>query len=192
MRKPNAKDRILETASALFHERGFSEVGINEIIEKAETAKATFYQHFPSKESLCEAWLKFVHCRSEESRNDILLGEGSPMEKVEHYFDNLEEFMKDSEFRGCPYSNTGAVVNQGCCGIREQIESHKLSIRRFFQTLAKEIADSPERVDSLADTLFLLFSGATIESQNLRALWPIHSAKKAARESCERAALVTH
>lgn len=191
MRKPNAKDRILETAAALFYERGFSEVGINEIIEKAETAKATFYQHFPSKESLCEAWLKFVHFRSEGMRNEILAGQGSPVEKIDQYFSMLEKLMKDSEFRGCPYSNTGAVVNQGCCGIREQIESHKNSIRRFFQALAGQIAPSAERAEALADTLFLLYSGATIESQNLRSLWPIQSAQKAAHESCDHAALVT-
>ncbi|MCB1236560.1 MAG: TetR family transcriptional regulator, partial [Verrucomicrobiae bacterium] len=31
MKKPNARERILETAARLFQERGFSEVGINEI-----------------------------------------------------------------------------------------------------------------------------------------------------------------
>ena len=34
MRKPNAKERILEVASKLFHERGYSEVGINEVTQK--------------------------------------------------------------------------------------------------------------------------------------------------------------
>ncbi|MDB2496353.1 hypothetical protein N9X25_04320 [Verrucomicrobiales bacterium] len=33
MRKPNAKERILEAASKLFHERGYSEIRINEIID---------------------------------------------------------------------------------------------------------------------------------------------------------------
>jgi len=191
MKKPNARDRILETAAALFHERGFSAVGINEIIEKAETAKATFYQHFPSKECLCEAWLKYVHCRSEAGRNEILAGEGSAAAKVDRYFETLATFMKESEFRGCPYSNTGAVVDSGCCGIREQIESHKDSIRRFFRTLAGQIT-TEEKAGALADTLFLLYSGATIEAQNLRSLWPIEAALRAARESCRQAALVTH
>ncbi len=66
MKKPNARDRILETAGELFFQRGYSGVGINEIIEKAGTAKASFYQHFPSKESLCEAWLQEMHDRSSD------------------------------------------------------------------------------------------------------------------------------
>ncbi len=72
MRKANAKERILETAGKLFFQHGYSEVGINEIIAKAETAKASFYQHYPSKEALCEAWLSNVHDRSEMSRAEML------------------------------------------------------------------------------------------------------------------------
>ena len=191
MRKPNARDRIHATAAALFHERGISEVGVNEIIEKAETAKATFYQHFPSKDSLCEAWLNYVHSRSEQMRNEILVGSGSAEDKVDRYFEGLESFMKESEFRGCPYSNTGAVVGEGCCGIREQIERHKLSILNFFRTLAGEIAPSGQRAQALGDTLFILYSGATVEAQNLRSLWPIQSARTAARESCSQFSVVT-
>ncbi len=53
-----ARDRLLKAAAALFGERGYECVGINEIIAKADVAKATFYQHFPSKEQLCAAWLR--------------------------------------------------------------------------------------------------------------------------------------
>ena len=83
MKKPKARERILDTAAQLFQERGYSEVGINEIIDKAETAKATFYQHFPSKQSLCAEWLEEVHQRSESRRQAIMAGEGSAIEKVE-------------------------------------------------------------------------------------------------------------
>jgi len=39
----SAKDRILEVAGSLFMLRGYELVGVNEIIEKADVAKATFY-----------------------------------------------------------------------------------------------------------------------------------------------------
>ena len=133
MRKANAKERILETAGDLFFRHGYSEVGINEIIAKAETAKASFYQHFPSKEALCEAWLSDVHQRSEKSRTEILNSEATPGEKLGLYFDQLKTFMMNSEYRGCPYSNTGAVSGEECTGIIKQIREHKASIRRFLQ-----------------------------------------------------------
>lgn len=180
MRKPNAKERILETAASLFHQRGYSEVGINEIIEKAETAKASFYQHFPSKESLCEAWLESIHERSEKSKTELLASESTPAEKVAHYFAQMESFMTASNFRGCPYSNTGAVSDPSCCGILEQILIHKESIRDFFRQVCKQqFGDSQEAAET-GDRMFLLYSGAATESQNLKELWPIRVAAKAA------------
>src|SRR4029079_6105891 len=47
--------RILATACDLFYRNGYRATGINEIIRKSGVAKATFYAHFPSKESLAFA-----------------------------------------------------------------------------------------------------------------------------------------
>lgn len=191
MKKPKAKERILETAAQLFHERGYSEVGVNEIIDRAETAKATFYQHFPSKESLCGAWLEMVHDRSESHRQQILGGEEAPVDKVDAYFQELGRFLKQSDFRGCPYTNTGAVIDDDCACLRQMIENHKTAIRRFFHQLAVEIAGDKSRGEAMGDAIFLLFSGATIEAQNLKDLWPVKAARKCARELCDRASAVS-
>lgn len=182
MKKPNARERILETAGALFFQRGYSEVGINEIIERAGTAKASFYHYFPSKESLCEAWLKSIHEFSETFRGELLESAGSAAAKLERYFDQLEQFMINSQFRGCPYSNTSAVSGEKCCGIIEQIQSHKESIRQFFRTLSAQQIPDNIRATAIGDRIFVLYSGATGEAQNLKAIWPVHVARAAAIE----------
>lgn len=182
MRKANARERILDTAGKLFFRHGYSEVGINEIIAKAETAKASFYQHFPSKEALCEAWLSDVHERSEWSRDEILQSPASPAEKVNLYFDQLRDFMEQSEFRGCPYSNTGAVSGNECTGIIERIRAHKDSIRNFLRELCFQHLGDREKANALGDRIFLLYSGATTECQNLKEIWPVETARTAALE----------
>lgn len=184
MRQSKARERILDTACDLFHQRGYTEVGVNEIIEKSETAKATFYQHFRSKEELCCAWLDAIHDRSETGRTTILSAEGDPIKKIDEYFEFLENYLIANDFRGCPYSNTAAVVEEGCCQVRRQIEDHKLSIRDFFRQLAAEFAATGERAQSLGDALFLLYSGATGEAQNLRAIWPVKAARETAAALC--------
>ncbi len=180
MKKPNAKERILETAGELFFQRGYSGVGINEIIEKAGTAKASFYQHFPSKESLCEAWLKSVHKESEAFARKLLSGPGTPTEKLIAYFNHLEDFLVESGFRGCPYSNTGAVSDESCAGIREQIRLHKDANRKHFREIAAMAFADPSRAERIGDTIFVLFPAAPGESQNLKELWPVHVAREAA------------
>tara|TARA_R110000850_G_scaffold256505_1_gene382403 strand:+ start:1397 stop:1957 length:561 start_codon:yes stop_codon:yes gene_type:complete len=182
MRKPNAKERILETAGRLFHKRGYSEVGINEIIDTAETAKASFYQHYSSKEALCEAWLSTVHEKSEDHRSDIVKSPLTPAKKVENYFNDLETFMVNSDYRGCPYSNTSAVSDSSCFGIVGQIQDHKESIRQFFRDICQQQFEDATRANEIGDRIFLLYSGATTESQNLTSSWPVESARIAALE----------
>lgn len=182
MKKPNAKERILETAGALFFQRGYSEVGINEIIDKARTAKASFYQHYPSKESLCEAWLRSVHERSEQTRSDLLACTCPTLEKLDRYFDRLEQYLVESQFRGCPYSNTGAVSDESCPSISSLIRQHKEATRRFFRALASEGLDDSTAAEVIGDRIFLLYSGATSEAQNLKEIWPVQVARAAARD----------
>jgi AcrR family transcriptional regulator len=182
MRKPNAKDRILETAGELFFQRGYSGVGINEIIEKAGTAKASFYQHFPSKESLCEAWLRDMHDRSSVHHGELLASGLPPQEMASAYFTRLADFLKAGDFRGCPYSNTGAVSDENCLGIVKLIRLHKESTRVFFRKIASLAISDPARSETIGDRLFVLYSGATAEAQNLKSLWPVEIAREAAEE----------
>lgn len=55
---PSARERIIATSYELFTRRGISDVGIDEVVEKAGVAKATLYRHFPSKEELVLAFLE--------------------------------------------------------------------------------------------------------------------------------------
>lgn len=182
MKKPRARERILETAGELFFQRGYSGVGINEIIEKAGTAKASFYQHFPSKECLCEAWLRELHEQSETRRASVLDGSEPAWEKIRTYFDHLERFLLESHYRGCPYSNTGAVSDESCAGIIAQIRLHKESTRAFLRQLAAQALPDPDRADEIGDRIFLLYSGGTSEAQNLKEIWPVRVARSAAVE----------
>ena len=190
MRQKNAKNRILETASRLFSERGFLSVGINEIIEKSETAKASFYHHFKSKDLLCAAWLHEMHERSEKNHDVILQESGSTEKKLQAYFNQLKEWLNQNDFKGCPYTNTAAVLDSGNPEIRAEIESHKLFIRDFFIELARAVAKGSQ-ARTIGNTWFILYSGATTESQNLRATWPVDTALKAALSSIPKNTLST-
>jgi len=52
------RDRILQVASDLFYRQGYHATGINQIIREAAVAKASFYDHFSSKEALAVAYLE--------------------------------------------------------------------------------------------------------------------------------------
>lgn len=53
-KKAETRRRIFDSAMALFSERDFDDVTIEEICELADVANATFFLHFPTKASLIE------------------------------------------------------------------------------------------------------------------------------------------
>ena len=177
------KQRILDTAAQLFAERGYEMVGINELIEKSGVAKATFYQHFRSKEKLCVEWLKQEASESEQAARALLDSPLPALEKVAQKFDRVRNYLSSSEFRGCPFSNTATVVIEDT-EARQVVTDYKAGARLFWQALALELRRDTSAARALGDALFLLFSGAITEAQNSKALWPVESAKAAALVLC--------
>ncbi|OBF21154.1 TetR family transcriptional regulator [Mycobacterium sp. ACS4331] len=56
-RPPGRRERILGTATRLFHAQSYHAVGIEEIAAESDTAIATFYQYFSGKAELLQAVL---------------------------------------------------------------------------------------------------------------------------------------
>lgn len=50
-RKAATRQKLLEAAREVIFERGYDEVEILDITERANVSKATFYKHFPNKEA---------------------------------------------------------------------------------------------------------------------------------------------
>lgn len=174
MRKTNLRPHIIESAGALFASKGYGNVGINEILKAGEIARASFYYHFESKEALCAAWLETLHERSVAHHATLLQSSHPPENVLRNYFDELKKWLLSNNFRGCPFTNTGIFLQDDAPLVRDAIETHKTFIRDFFIDLAVRL-DS-ERGRELGETLFLLYSGATTEAQNLRASWPVDRA----------------
>lgn len=54
-KKANTRESLLNAAAALFAERGFSETTVDQIADRAEVSKVTFYGYFKAKEELLTA-----------------------------------------------------------------------------------------------------------------------------------------
>lgn len=175
----NPRERLLETAARLFTERGYECVGINEIIAKAGVAKASFYQHFPSKQDLCAAWLREEAGRSEEGDAAVLASRKTLRRKLSDQFDALQCWVDGTCYRGCPFSLTAGMTEAG----EEShaiIREHTLAKRRFWQALAKEAPTTAAGARDLGDAWFLLASGALTQAQNTGQSWPIAQARRTA------------
>jgi AcrR family transcriptional regulator len=104
---PGARERLLEASYRLFARRGVRGVGIDEIIDQAGVAKATFYRHFPSKDTLVEA---FLERREQLWTRDWIDAEIStraagPEAQLVAIFDLFDEWFHRDDFEGCSFIN---------------------------------------------------------------------------------------
>jgi AcrR family transcriptional regulator len=51
-KKLQMRQRLYETATALFRERGFEATRVKDIVEQVQVSEATFFNYFPSKEAV--------------------------------------------------------------------------------------------------------------------------------------------
>jgi len=179
--KSSKRDELVDIASDLFYEQGYGATGIKQIIDTAGIAKGTFYSHFSSKEELGIAWLKKRHIVWNAWLTEQVDQARSPKGRILSLFDFLESWMTKSEFRGCAFINTLAEVPNYDSPMRLEISEHKKELRETIQDLAVECFTDKTSAfgKQKGTTIFLLFEGALVESQNFRDTWPIASARKA-------------
>lgn len=164
------KERILDTVSVLFHKQGYNATGINQIIEEAKVAKASFYQHFKSKEDLCVAFLNERHTFWFNSLENFTLKETDSKSKVLTSFDFLIYMNQKESFRGCSFLNILSEIPPDNQKILSVIQSHKKDLRQYFKDFISN--------DLVADHIYLLFESCIIESQLFKSNELIEQSKK--------------
>lgn len=174
------REELVEIASDLFYKQGYGATGIKQIIDTAGIAKGTFYSHFASKEEVGLAWLRKRHTAWNAWLGTELEKARTPRSQILALFDFLENWMVESEFRGCAFLNSLAELPNPDNPMRKEIVAHKSSLHKTIQELATQHFSGKSRVfgNQKGTAIFLLFEGALIETQNYRDPWPIKAARK--------------
>ncbi|WP_443943759.1 TetR/AcrR family transcriptional regulator [Pedobacter sp. AW1-32] len=151
------KQRIMETTSVLFASQGYNSTGINQIISEANVAKASFYQHFKSKEDLCVAFLEARHIFWFNELHSFIKNEEDLKLKVISSFDFLIHMNVKENFRGCSFLNILSEIPGDNVKILNQIVQHKKDLRAFFSAFITD--------ENLSDHIYLLFESCITESK---------------------------
>lgn len=164
------KERILEKTFILFHKQGYNSTGINQIIDVAKVAKASFYQHFKSKEDLCVAFLNQRHLFWFEELQKFTANKEDSKSKILASFDFLIYMNKNENFRGCSFLNILSEIQSDNIKILTVIQSHKADLRAYFAGILKDTL--------ISDHVYLLFESCIIESQLFKSNQLIEQTKK--------------
>ncbi|HVJ53194.1 MAG TPA: helix-turn-helix domain-containing protein [Aliidongia sp.] len=90
--------RILEAASRLFRERGFSDVSVSEIMKATGLTHGPFYNHFPSKQALMAEAIAVASAQTVEG---LLRSEPTDEGKAAYVSDYLSAAHRDHPANGC-------------------------------------------------------------------------------------------
>ena len=97
-KKEETRRRIFETAIALFRDKGFEQTTVDEITEKADVGRGTFFNYFPRKESVLAYLSEERVALAEENAAVLLEDRASANDKLlDIYSFAASAYLKDRE-----------------------------------------------------------------------------------------------
>lgn len=157
------RDRILKTATQLFNEYGIHTTGIDRIIAESGVAKMSFYNHFASKEKLILAYLDLKEeARFENLRRHTIEKSEDPMVQFLGIFESLEDWYRESDFKGCPFVR-GLYDLQltEYKEVNQKVRDHVVKLTEFVEgVLAKQL--SKAKTQKLLPQIMTLVIGSTV------------------------------
>ena len=91
----NARERLLETATKLFAEKGYAGTYVREIVEKAGVSKPVLYYYFKSKEGLFYAILAWAADVQQQILNEILTAPGTVLDRFIYLYRRIYEGIQE-------------------------------------------------------------------------------------------------
>jgi AcrR family transcriptional regulator len=172
------RERILETAADLFFHQGFRATGINEVIATSGVAKATFYNHFRTKDDLCLAYLRDRNTSEYEAINAFVHDHDTPVERFMAVMKSVQPWLEANNLRGCAFLNMVAEVPDPKNTLRREGLHHYESLRELIRTLTEDLINSDTQsyegfeVQVLADDYMLILGGAIAMTEIYHDIWP--------------------
>ncbi len=133
------KEKALTAGLELFSEKGYSNVGLAEILETAEIPKGSFYHHFKSKEAFAIQVLeRYSNCGLVIFKEALLEQSAlSPKERIKSYYkDRANDFEQKQFVKGCLLGDScseGGVSEKFKTFVEDQLEKWEITIKHCLE-----------------------------------------------------------
>ena len=177
-------ERIMSVASDLFYKQGYRATGINEVIAKSGVAKATFYNHFATKDELCKAYLASGVDRELAKLDELIKSLKDPVGRFTSIIEFLQPWLIETEFRGCGYLHMVAEEPNAQSPLRKEGKRLYDGMRERAERLTKELIESDSKkygnlnVDDVVNGYMVVFGGVIALAEIYHADWPVEHGVK--------------
>ena len=169
----NTRQRIINVAKSLFHNRSYADVGIKEICDKAEIQKGSFYHFFPSKQDLTLAVIDKHSADMKEALIDQAFSSTlPPLKRLQCFLDLTIEMQTNiheqtGHVYGCPFGNLANEMATQDENIRLKVNQSFSNLYGLFSSTLQEAIDNNEldkinSVDATAQAMLAYLEGAML------------------------------
>ena len=145
MANKNSKNRIIDAAWELFHEKGYAATTVDDIICKSDTSKGSFYHYFAAKDALLATlsiYLDKEYCRIEET-----------IDETENRFDLLLRMNYEIHSIMQEKMTTELLAQMYSTQLVSKSDRHLLDTNRsYYRLLTRIITEGIERGELSSDT----------------------------------------
>jgi len=191
----DVRDRILSSGQRIMGGKGFSAVGLNEVLSAAGVPKGSFYHYFGSKEAFGEALLDDYFASYLADMDRIFTTSGSNRaQQLDAYFSAWKENQSFEDCQGrCLAVKLGAEVADLSQGMRAVLQRGTAGIiARLARVLEAGAAEGSLAFTgtpgAVAQSLYELWLGASLMVKIVRSSQPFDNAAQTTRQMLHPAA----
>jgi TetR/AcrR family transcriptional repressor of nem operon len=184
------RDSILAAGQKTMAAKGFSAVGLNEILTSSGVPKGSFYHYFASKEAFGEALLETYFKDYLADMDDTLSQPGlTSAQRLTSYLSHWQENQSFMDCQGkCLAVKLGAEV-------ADLSEAMRLALQRGTEAIVRRLADVLEAgvvdgsismagdASQVAQNVYQLWMGASLMAKIVRTYQPFEAAMETTRQS---------
>ena len=148
IQKIDTRQRLLNAASELFHNRSYDAVGIALVCDQAGVSKGSFFHFFASKRDLVLAVMdQFKEQIDENLIKKAFSQKHPPLERLDRFVQGLYAFQKaqtdeSGHMPGCPFGNLAMEQASQDEVLRKKVDGCLRSVAKHIQTAIEDAVHS--------------------------------------------------
>jgi len=165
MRESSVKEKLIGVAGRLFHKQGYNLTGINQVIEEADIARGSMYNHFQSKTDLLIAYLEQFQEEWFRSLEEFLRPITDPKKRLLALFEYRIRRQQRAEFSGCPFTKISAEIGNEEAEVLKTVQKFKDSVRSYIAGLVAQVKHRNILTnEALTEMIYLMMEGGLVSA----------------------------
>lgn len=166
------KEKVLEAASVIFHQKGYNGTSIDEILKATGLSRSSLYDSFQDKHNLYLQALEFYKNAGDQGMQWVDQKKLNGLEKIQFLFKEVvNHLIEHPDDNGCLMVNAAAEMSKQCEKTAQVICNNKESVEELFNGWLSDaqadkilILTKPSR--SYGSFLFSTLCGLKVMSQS--------------------------